>query len=154
MLSLVKNYVTTKIPEIRVINSEFPFFIYPKIIGDGLDCKKYQSLGEVQRDILAKDLAGFFSQIHEVPVSKATEYGAKKRQMYVGLQELEEKHKGKHGSEMDAFIDGALKNYMEITSQHIEPSTVFGYFTFMVIILRIIIMKESYLAFLILQKRA
>ena len=76
-LSLIREYVDLAVPDLRIHDGPPLFSSHSLIPGQTLGATEYLALDKGQRDDLARTLAGFYAQLHSIPLNHAQQFGAK-----------------------------------------------------------------------------
>lgn len=79
VLDYLKDKITLEIPHYDLIGKSVPYVAYKKIIGEPLTNKVIKSLTKNELDILARDIANFFSEFHNaLPLKLASKFKLRK----------------------------------------------------------------------------
>ncbi|MCJ7737394.1 MAG: aminoglycoside phosphotransferase family protein, partial [Anaerolineae bacterium] len=71
LLAGLRDWVTLRIPDTRIVEAQTPFAIHCQIPGDPLAIEHYEESSPSLRERLAVDLATFFREAHAVPLELA-----------------------------------------------------------------------------------
>lgn len=75
-LSLIRAHVDLPVPDLRIHDGPPVFSSHRLIPGQTLGAPEYLALDAAQRDLLARDLARLYAQLHAIPLAQAVEIGA------------------------------------------------------------------------------
>ena len=76
LLAAIRPHVTIPVPALSLHENRVLFSLHPKLLGERLERDDYLRLSVPQRLRLASDLAGFFAELHALPVRAMREAGA------------------------------------------------------------------------------
>lgn len=126
LLEYLRPRVTMALPQMQIVEGTPPFSLHRRIEGGALTTLSYEALDTGRRNAIALRLAGFFAELHALPLPRLTAIGAVAVTPWLGPDAILEATLPLLPRKLHPFIRRTLKAYRALKIEGDE--LVFGQF--------------------------
>jgi aminoglycoside phosphotransferase (APT) family kinase protein len=126
LLDYLRPRVTMALPQMQIVDGTPPISTHRRIAGIPLDTESYEALDTGRRNAIALRLAGFFTELHHLPLPRLTAIGAVPAMPWLGPDAILTATLPLLPRKLHAFVRRTLRAYRSLTIAGEE--LVFGQF--------------------------
>jgi aminoglycoside phosphotransferase (APT) family kinase protein len=126
LLEYLRPRITMALPQMQIVDGTPPFSLHRRIEGGPLTSAAYEALDNGRRNAIAHRLAGFFAELHALPLPRLTAVGAVAVEPWLGPDAILEATLPLLPRKLHPFVRRILKAYRALRIEGEE--LVFGQF--------------------------